>query len=134
MAPSNVLGLDIGEKRVGVARVNIFVGLPVAIITLANNDLFINKLSDLVREYEVDTLVIGLPRNLKGQETKQSDYIRDFCNKNIMSLGLPIIFQDETLSSVEAQKILDSGTVKNQDIDSLAACIILEDYLKEIKR
>ena len=76
---NNLLALDIGGKRIGVARVNLVARLPEALATLLNDQYFITHLQTMIDEYEIDGLVVGLPRNLQGEETAQSHYVRDFC-------------------------------------------------------
>jgi putative Holliday junction resolvase len=127
---NNVIGLDIGERRIGVARVNLTVKLPEALCSIENTDLFIEKLKDLIEQHETDALVVGLPRSLNGQETTQSNYARDFAESKLKPLGLEIIWQDETLSSVEAEKRLFGQKQPKHDVDSVSAVIILEDYIK----
>jgi putative Holliday junction resolvase len=132
MAINTVLGLDIGEKRVGIARVNMIARLPEPLITLANDDLFDTHLRQIIDEHQPDALVVGLPRNLKGEETAQSTYSRQFSQSHLESIGLPVIFQDETLSSNEAKVRLGTAVAKKGDIDAMAATVILEDYLETI--
>jgi len=126
----NLLGLDIGGSRIGIARVNMSARLPEPLGTYKNDEFFLDSLKSLIKEHQIDTLVIGLPRNMQGQETAQSNYVRDFCKSTIEPLGLKILWQDETLSSVEAVKRLGARKYHKSDIDSQAAGIILEDYLK----
>jgi putative Holliday junction resolvase len=128
-SPTNLLGLDIGERRIGVARVNLVARLPQALTTLSNDDSFVSKLKDLIKQYQIDGLVVGLPRNLKGEETAQSGYTRHFSKDKLTGLGLPIIWQDETLSSVAAAEDMNKRKLKSDNIDALAAEIILDDYL-----
>ena len=129
---ANLLGLDIGEKRIGVARASTSARLPQSLETLNNDDTFLDKLKSTISEYQIDTLVVGLPRNLNGEETKQTAYVRDFCNEKLKLLTLPIVMQDETLSTYAAEERLGSGKklYKKSEIDSAAAAIILEDYLQ----
>jgi len=129
---ANLLGLDVGEKRIGVARVSMLARLPQPLDTLNNDDQFTNRLNQLIDSYQIDSLIVGLPRNLNGEETKQSTYVRDFCENKLKSLDLQIFFQDETLSSHEAELRLNSVKkhYKKSDIDSVAAVVILEDYLQ----
>ncbi len=126
---NNLLGLDIGERRIGVARVNLVARLPQALMTLINDDSFVNKLKDLIKQHQIDALVVGLPRNLKGEETAQSSYTRQFSKDKLAGIGLPIIWQDETLSSVAAAEDMNKRKQKSDNIDALAAEIILDDYL-----
>jgi putative Holliday junction resolvase len=122
---SNILGLDIGEKRVGVARVNKIAKLPEPLVTLPNDENFTEELSKIVKEYDVEYLVVGLPRNLSGQKTKQTLLIEQF-TKNKLS-DYKIVWQDETLSTVKATE----NSTNKAGIDAEAAAIILEDYIKE---
>jgi putative Holliday junction resolvase len=132
MTINNVLGLDVGRKRIGVARVNTIARLPEPIVTLSNDNQFTSRLKELIHIYSIDIIVVGLPRSLDGNETDQSSYTRDFA-KGLEYFNLPVVFQDETLSSVEAESRLSgSKTYEKSKIDSMAAVIILEDYLKTI--
>jgi putative Holliday junction resolvase len=129
----NLLGIDVGEKRVGVARVSLPARLPEALVTLKNDESFIDNIKKIVSEYQIDTLIVGLPRNLNGQETTQSATVRHFCQVFLKPLGLPIIWQDETLSSRLAEDHMKGQNYKKPDIDRYAAAIILEDYLLSSK-
>jgi putative holliday junction resolvase len=127
---NNVLALDVGERRIGLARVNMQVKLPCGLNTLANDEDFVAKLKSFISEYSIEAIVVGLPRNLKGEETAQSKYVREFTNQSLKPLDVPIIFQDETLTSKEAEYRLSGKINQKADIDREAAIIILEDYIK----
>jgi len=131
MATNNVLGLDIGESKTGVARVNMIAKIAHPIITLKNDDSFINEITKIINAENIDTLVVGLPRNMSGEETAQTQYVRDYTKMHLEPLNLPIIFQDETLSSRAAEARLGNG-YRKADIDAMAAVIILEDFLEEL--
>jgi putative Holliday junction resolvase len=121
--PNNLIALDIGHKRIGVARANTIAKLAIPVATLANNSSFLKELSDIISEFGGDVIVVGLPRSLNGNETDQSRYTRQFVADNLASYK--IIWQDETLSTEQAKQL--NGP---HGIDADAACIILEDYLK----
>ena len=127
--PSNLLGLDVGEKNIGVARVNLIAKIPEPLAVLTNNSSFSANLGKVVQEYSIDSIVVGLPRSLSGEETKQSKYVRDFVGKNLSQYQF--VWQDETLSTVNAQLRMKQMGFENQPamLDSVAACIILEDYI-----
>lgn len=129
---TNLLGLDIGEKRIGVARVSLPARLPQALVTLNNDTVFLDNLKTIIKEHQIDTLIVGLPRNLNGQETAQTVFVYNFCKQYLQDVGLPIIMQDETLSSHEAENRLKGQKYQKTDIDALAAVIILEDYLQKV--
>ena len=132
MAINNVLGLDIGESKTGVARVNMIARLPQVVTTLKNDNNFIPEITKIIKEENIDAMVVGLPRNMNGEETAQTKYVRDYVENYLKSLKLPIIFQDETLSSKAAEVRLAGSGYKKTDIDAEAAVIILEDYLKTL--
>ncbi len=125
---SNILSLDVGERRVGVAMANTVARFANPLTTLSNTDDILQDIAKLVREHDVDTVVVGLPRNLSGDDTAQTQYARQFADK---ITGVTIVFQDEALTSVKAEDELKSRgkSFEKGDIDALAATYILEDYL-----
>lgn len=96
-------------------------------------DETVAEIQKLVEKYQATVLVVGLPRNAYGEETKQSRYVRDFADK-LRPLGLPIVLQDESLTSVEAEQVLlklhHSKNYNKEQIDAIAASLILRDYLE----
>lgn len=134
MASNNLLALDVGGARVGVAvsRADVAVARPLK--TLAREDAdFWQQLVALVDEHEVGELVVGLPRGLDGQETGQTEAVRAFADEMAGYLTLPLHWQDEALTSVKAEEALRErgGQYQKGDIDALAASYILADYLQE---
>lgn len=125
---SNILSLDVGERRVGVAIASLIARFPRPLTTLDNTDEIWSQIKNLVAEHDVDTLVIGLPRNLSGDETAQTQYVRTFTEK---LTGYTVVFQDEALTSHKAEQELTAKgkPYSKGDIDALAATYILEDYL-----
>lgn len=126
---SSFLALDIGERRIGVAVANSIARVARPLATLDNDELFAQRFRELITEYQPKVVVVGLPRGLDGQDTAQTDYVKEFVKG--LNLAVAPIFQDEALTSVRAKEILeDSGrSFKKEAIDALAASIILEDYL-----
>ncbi len=133
MKAKNLLGLDIGTRRIGVAVANSSIKIAIPLTTIEVNDgdeiLQINKI--IVNE-KIDTIVAGLPRNMSGEETAQSVYTKEFLENFKLSVN-EIKFQDESLTSVQAENILKSykKPYTKGDIDMQAAAIILQDYLEE---
>ena len=132
MAINSALGIDVGEKRVGVARVHMIARIPEPLGALANDASFENALKLLIDEYQPDILVVGFPRNLQGQETSQTQYVKAFTQEHLVPFNIPIVFQDETLSSQVAESRLKNKQHTKGDIDAAAAVVILEDYLHEL--
>lgn len=130
MAVTNLIGLDVGERRVGVAIANSVARLPRPLTTLLNSENIWLELQQLIKSESVNLVVVGLPRNLSGDDTAQTLYAREFGGK---LEGVEVVFQDEALTSRKAeQELRDRGKpYEKGDIDSLAATYILEDYLTQ---
>ena len=129
---SNLLGLDVGDRRVGMAVVADDVMVPRALPTLLRDEHLLTAIQQIIQERAIDRIVVGLPRNMSGEETWQTTAVRDFAKK-LTAMNKPIDFQDEALTSVHAETLLrNSGKqFEKGDIDSLAALTILADYLTE---
>lgn len=128
----NILALDIGSVRIGVARVNTVAKIPHILPTLANNDQFLGSLQAIIAEYEIGHILVGLPRNMDGEETAQTAYVREFSARVLSDLSVPYEFIDETLTSVVAIDQLEGQGVAVQkgDVDGQAAAILLQDYIE----
>ena len=131
---TSILTLDHGSKRIGVARANSVAKLPEALDTIKVDGNELEVIKQYIDQHSADLIVVGWPRNLSGEETKQTDEVAEFCNQ-LESLKLPIIKQDETLTSVQAEKELKNARQKVSDkgmIDARAAMLILDDYLRSL--
>lgn len=132
-AQSNILALDVGMARIGIARASSYARLAEPLTTLPNTPEIYNEIADLCKEYDATTVVVGLPRGLEGQHTAQTDYVEDFVRELKRHAKLTVVLQDEALTSRKAETELNARH-KNYlkgDIDALAATYILEDYLTE---
>ena len=129
----NIIALDVGEKRVGVAMTNTLARLPRPHATLVRDERFWDELEKLIHTEEIQEIVVGLPRNLEGNETAQTVATRKFIAVLEDRFELPVQTQDEGLTSRQAEKELQNRGkgFEKADIDALAAAYILEDYLKE---
>ena len=127
-----LIGLDVGEKRTGVSRVDTSVKIAVPFGVIEMNNTKFTEIRRVADFYNATVIIVGLPRNTSGLETAQSKFVRDFVaelrNKHEK---FKIIFQDETLTSVEAEKRLKARgrSYEKADIDSEAATIILQDFI-----
>lgn len=130
---SNILSLDVGNKRVGVAMTNSLARLPSPLKTIEMGANFWQELTDLIAENEIDEIAVGLPRNLSGEDTEQTLKVRKFADELKQKTGLKVTLQDEALTSVMAEKELIAKGKKytKGDIDAMAAVYILEDYLRD---
>jgi len=130
-----ILGLDYGEKRIGVAVCDELgltaQGLPTIIRKNKKHDWEI--LEKLVRNYQVEKIVIGYPVRLDGSEGIQCDKVNRFTILLAKTFAMPVIKWQETLSTKEAEEILINSGVRWEKrkklVDKLAACIILQSYL-----
>jgi putative Holliday junction resolvase len=129
---SSIIALDVGEKRIGVARAGTEARLSEPLTVLENNSTIWQKLQALCAEQTVCDVVVGLPRGLDGQETAQTRYARQFGGEAERQLGLTIHFQDEAATSKKAEhELFKRGKdFSKGDIDALAATYILEDFLQ----
>ena len=124
---ATILGIDWGSKRVGVSRANSQLRMAEPLVTLECNGECLDDIISLAEEESVSTVVVGLPRNLEGGETEQSKEIREFAQKLDESLQCSVVMQDETLSTNAGQEL--ASLYPKADRDSLAATVILQDYL-----
>jgi putative Holliday junction resolvase len=130
------LGLDVGDKRVGVAICDETQTLARPLITLnrASKKEDFARIVTLCREHAIEKVVVGLPKTLRGEEGSQAQRVRRYAAELQAALNLPIEFWDERYSSVDAQERLTSSSRRARakgDIDSAAAAIILQEYLNE---
>jgi putative Holliday junction resolvase len=130
--PSNrnvfVLGLDVGDARVGLAVAGTVAKLPRPIETLPRDKTLFEQLSLILQRESISVVVIGIPRNLSGEETAQSQSIREFTKELEATLRIHPVFVDESLSSTRADQWLEGRKGTKISQDSVAACFILKEY------
>ncbi|MCU9533801.1 Holliday junction resolvase RuvX [Streptococcus sp. CSL10205-OR2] len=136
-----IMGLDVGSKTVGVAISDPLgftaQGLEIIKINEEKEEFGFDRLSELVKEYHVEKFVIGLPKNMNNTSGPRVEASQSY-GKHLEELfGLPIIYQDERLSTVEAERMLvEQGDIsrnkRKKVIDKLAAQLILQNYLDRI--
>ena len=126
-----LVALDVGTKRIGVARADTGTKLAFPVGTIEVDGIETERLKQIVSEIEPDVLVIGYPRNQSGEPTEQTKIVEAFAGR-LASLGVPIAYQDESLTSVIAEERLakQRNGYKKADVDAEAACIILQDYIE----
>ena len=128
---SSILALDIGSKRIGVASADSAIRIASPLTTIPNDDNIWHTISELVNRHQVEALVVGLPRNLNGDSTGQTKAVETFVDSLKSHITLPIYWQDEALTSKQAEAELNSKrrAYNKEEIDALAATYILEDFL-----
>jgi putative Holliday junction resolvase len=129
-----LLGLDIGDKRVGVALSDETHTLarPVLTIRRTSKQADFARIAALCTEHQIERIVAGLPKTLRNEEGPQARRVRRYADELHAALDLPIDFWDERFSSVDAAERLALASRKPRDkgaIDAAAAAIILQEYL-----
>jgi len=140
-----IIALDVGDKTIGVALSDdlLFTGQGLMTIQRVGARKDAGKVMDLIKEYKCDTVVIGLPKNLNGTDSIQTEKVYEFkalLENKMKSSGMSeieIIFQDERFTTLIAEKVLieaDVSRKKRKDvIDKQAAVIILQGYLDRLR-
>jgi putative Holliday junction resolvase len=127
-----ILGLDIGDKRIGVA-VSDGLGLTAQGLTTVQRENCIDALRDLIKEYEVESIVVGIPKMLNGSIGIQSEKVLQYADELRKALSVPISLWDERLSTVSAEKVLVQANMsrkKRKGVrDKVSAVLILQNYL-----
>lgn len=124
------LGLDIGEQRIGVAVGDDAVKIAAPVGWYGNDESFATELEQLIDHHRPTALIVGYPRNQSGEPTAQTAYVEQFMTD--LHPDIPVIYQDEALTSVQAEQRLMAlkKPYSKGDIDVEAAVIILQDYLE----
>lgn len=137
---AKILGIDYGEVRVGLAITDISNTIATGLDTLTINgdlNLLITKLKEILSENDIDTIVIGYPKNMDGTISKKALEIDDIIIK-LKKLNVKVEKWDERLTTVMAYGTMRQLGIKqkqkNKFADKLAATTILQDYLKYISR
>ena len=132
MSSKNFLALDVGERRIGLAMADSQVKIEVPFGWLENSEKIIQEITELVLRHDIDVIVVGYPRNQSGEPTKQTEFVEDFVKQFAdIELDTEIVFQDESLTSVQAEQRLGNKIKDKGEIDAEAASIILQDFLEE---
>ena len=136
-----IMALDVGDKTIGVAVSDSLHITAQGITTIERIGIKkdTTKVLDLIREYDCDTLIIGLPKNLNGTDSIQTEKVYEFRTKmenKLRSSGMgdmKVEYQDERLTTVMAEKVLIEADLsrkrRKEVIDKQAAVLILQSYL-----
>ncbi len=127
-----VLALDVGGRRIGVARGDESLRIPHPLTTVIVDGHEMEKLRELIDDAQPVKIVVGFPRNQAGEPTEQTKHVEEFAEK-LKEFKVPITFQDESLTSVIAEQQLraQGKPYTKEMIDAVAATLILQDYLEE---
>lgn len=127
------LGLDLGDKRIGVAIADGLVAVPLTVIESAGKEADLERIAAMSQEYGIERIVVGLPRSLDGSTGKQATKVEQFVATLSSHIDIPVDTWDERLSTVSAERMLRDAGAKHDkrkaNRDAMAAAIILQAYI-----
>jgi putative Holliday junction resolvase len=140
-----LLGVDVGERRIGVAVSEGRIAVPLTIIKHTNRANDVAQLVEIARREGVAAIVVGLPISLSGEEHEQARLTRNVGDALAQASDVPVVYHDERYSSVNAtiaseppaskpgRERRGSTRRKNQPVDDRAAAVILQSYIDAIE-
>ncbi|TJX16316.1 Holliday junction resolvase RuvX [Tissierella creatinini] len=129
------LGLDVGDKYIGVALSDLLQITAQGLTTIKRESKVkdFKVIEDLINEYQIKKIVVGLPKNMNGTMGPQSEKVIKFAEKIKNKFKIDIIYIDERLTTVSAERVLIESDVRRENrkkvIDKIAASYILQTYL-----
>ena len=139
MNKMRILGIDYGEVRTGIAitdELKITVQGLKTIIHNGNDKVLLIELDNIIKEYEIETIVVGMPFHMNGDKSKRAELTEKFIHKLKCKYNrINIVSQDERLTTVQAHKTLNDleikGKKKKSLVDTISAVYILETYINK---
>ena len=135
---NKVLGLDVGDVWIGVAISDplMITAQPLTTIKRESNKIAYDKIHDIIKENNVEKVVVGLPKNMNNTIRPQSEKVIKFAEKLKNKYKVDIEYVDERMTTLMAEKVLIEGSVRRENrkkyIDKIAATYILQSYLDRI--
>ena len=135
-----IIGLDFGSRRIGVAISDPMNIIATGLCVIENSPKVVEKIKELIKNYDVDKIVLGMPLNLKGNKGMKAREVDEFLKLLNQSLGIEIITFDERFSTRQAQMTIRELNVKKSQrqkkdkIDAMAAAVILQNYLDKVNK
>jgi putative Holliday junction resolvase len=130
-----ILGIDHGSKRIGIAVSDELklIAQPLEFIPAEPFAAFLARLNELITDKEVESILVGLPRNMDGSYGPAAQKVQGFVAALKGAVGVPIKTWDERLTSAQANRLLIQGNVRRdkrkEKVDAMAAAILLQSYL-----
>ena len=134
-----IMSLDVGSRTIGIACSDALLMTAQGIETIRRTSLEkdFNRLQELIAEYEVHELVVGMPKNMNGTKGERAEKTEEFVEKMTEVIDLPVTYWDERLSTVMAERQLIAADVSRKKrksvIDKMAAVVILQGYLDRLQ-
>lgn len=133
--PTRALGLDYGEKRIGIALSDPLrvIAQPLGVLERKSDVKDLPALAAIARENSVDVIVMGFPLNLDGSEGNSAAKVRRFSEKLGEVAGIRVVLVDERLSTLEASRTMKTAGLdwrqRRSVVDSVSAALVLQSYL-----
>ena len=133
------MSLDVGSRTIGIACSDALLMTAQGIETIRRTSLEkdFNRLQELIAEYEVHELVVGMPKNMNGTKGERAEKTEEFVEKMKEVIDLPVSYWDERLSTVMAERQLIAADVSRKKrksvIQKMAAVVILQGYLDRLQ-
>lgn len=132
-----IMGIDYGDRRIGIAVTDPLGFTAQGVATLTNSKKTLaNDLKKLLNQYNPEKIVLGLPKNMDGSLGFRADATYEFADFLKTLTESEIVFWDERLTTVSAAHILNQTNTRGKDrkkvIDTVSACIILENYMQSL--
>ena len=136
-----ILGIDYGDRRIGlsVSDMLYITAQPLDFLNVNGDKDAISKIKPYISEYNIEKIVLGLPKNMDGTEGERAAKTRRFSEKLNIEFGIEIDFFDERMTTISAERALNSMNVRGSDKkkgkkDMLSAAIILQGYMEKNKK
>jgi putative Holliday junction resolvase len=131
------LGLDIGDKRIGVALSDPqgILASPLAIINCRDERADVEAIIAIINQHQAEQIIVGLPRSMDGSIGKQAEKVKAFTQELCNHTKVPVEFRDERLSTVLANRLMQEVKKTSEKVrrDAIAAALILQSYLDEAR-
>lgn len=133
-----VLGLDYGKVRIGAAVSDPLGITAQPLLFISNDSSAFSKLGELIKKYGVRVVVLGLPRNMKGEIGPSAQAAMEFGEKLKIELGVEVVYRDERLTTKLVERsyreAMTSSRKMRGKVDSSAASVILQEYMDSLKK
>lgn len=130
-----ILCLDVGDKKIGVSLSDPTHSIAQALKVYRRSSLKedLKEFRNIISEYDIERIVIGLPKDLSGEIGKKAQEVMEFAGALERSMGLPVVLWDERFSTNEAHRVFDTASISHKKrkpyIDMMASQLILQGYL-----
>jgi len=126
-----ILGIDYGTAKIGIAISDTATKMASPLEIVRTDNSSIDRIKYLIKQEDIDTVVVGLPLNAESQETDQSQITWKFVQELADKLEIPVETYEERMTTLSAKKMMQAGGMKGED-DAIAAMVMLQTYLDSL--